>query len=326
MRISRIEVKALFGQYDYDIPLHLTDRITFIYGENGCGKTTVLKMISDFFALRFGQLSRAPFGHLAMLMDDDSRFVVTRETEDAPNKSDDSGRSVLKIQYFKSNSEVLCVESAGIPAGSRERALLAEDLVQGNPRFLRTRFQQWLDRETDETLDATELLERHGSQLPALWEATDKGVSQKAKWDELKELLHSVPCKLIQTQRLMATAPTRQHTLERGPDFRANQEFAVDTDAAELRSSIQETLAAYANTSQELDRSFPARLLAASTGRAPAKKTLESQLAQLESQRVRLMRNGLLDESGVDEPGKLLGKGMTDQQRRVLSIYIEDTN
>ena len=326
MRISRIEVKALFGQYDYDIPLHLTDRITFIYGENGCGKTTVLKMISDFFALKFGQLSRVPFGRLAVLMDDDSRFVVTRKAADAPRRGNDGGRSALEIQYFKLGDEVLNVKMTGIPAGSREHVLLAEELARENHRLLRTGFQQWLDRETDETIDVAEVLARYGSQVPSLWKPTDKSAPRAVELSELKEFLHSVPCKLIQTQRLMADVPNRQRALERGPDDRVNQEFAVDTDATELRSSIQETLAAYASTSQELDRSFPARLLAASTGRAPAKKTLESQLAQLESQRVRLMRNGLLDESGVDEPGKLLGKGMTDQQRRVLSIYIEDTN
>ena len=325
MRISRIEVKGLFDQYDYDIPLHLTDRVTFIYGENGCGKTTVLKMISDFFALRFGQLSRTPFGRLAVLMDDDSRFVVTRKAADATRRGDDGGRSSLEIQYFKSGDEVLDVKTAGIPAGSREHTLLAEELVQENHRFLRTGFQQWMDRETHETIDAAEVLERYGGQVPALWRATRKGASQTKGLSELKELLHSVPCKLIQTQRLMAEVPTRRRALEGGANDRASQEFAVDTDAAELRSSIQEALATYASTSQEMDRSFPVRLLAASTGRAPAKKTLGSQLAQLESQRIRLMRNGLLDESGVVEPGQLLGTGMTDQQRRVLSIYIEDT-
>src|SRR5450756_1175808 len=326
MRISRIEVKGLFGQYDYDIPLRLTDRVTFIYGENGCGKTTVLKMISDFFALRFGQLSRTPFGRLAVLMDDDNHFIVTRKAADATRRGDDGGRNPLEIQYFKSGDEVLDVKTAGISAGSREHTLLAEELVQENHRFLRTGFQQWMDRETHETIDAAEVLERYGGQVPSLWRATRKGASQTKGLSEITALLHSVPCKLIQTQRLMAEVPTRRRALEGGANDRASQEFAVDTDAAELKSSIQEALATYASTSQEMDRSFPVRLLAASTGRAPAKKTLGSQLAQLESQRVRLMRNGLLDESGVDEPGKLLGKGMTDQQRRVLSIYIEDTN
>jgi len=326
MRISRIEVKGLFDQFEYDIPLHLADRVTFIYGENGCGKTTVLKMISDFFALRFGQLSRTPFGQLAVLMDDNSRFVVTRKTTDAPRRGDDGGRRALDIQYFKLGDEVLDVKADGIPAGSRERALLVEELTQENHRFLRTGFQQWIDRETHESIDAAEVLERYDGQVPALWEVTRKGISEAKGLPELKELLHSVHCKLIQTQRLMADAPTGQHTLERGPDDRANREFAVDTDAAELKSSIQAALAAYASASQDLDRSFPARLLAASTGHAPAKKTLVGQLAQLEGQRIRLMRNGLLDESGVVEPSKLLGKGMTDQQRLVLSIYIEDTN
>lgn len=42
--ISRLEIKKLHGYYDYDVKFN--SDVTFLYGENGCGKTTILNIMS----------------------------------------------------------------------------------------------------------------------------------------------------------------------------------------------------------------------------------------------------------------------------------------
>lgn len=45
MLIKRLKVKELHGLYDYDVTFN--DDLTFIFGENGCGKTTILNIVSS---------------------------------------------------------------------------------------------------------------------------------------------------------------------------------------------------------------------------------------------------------------------------------------
>lgn len=45
MIIKQLQIKGLHGIYDYNISFN--DDLTFIYGENGCGKTTILDIVSS---------------------------------------------------------------------------------------------------------------------------------------------------------------------------------------------------------------------------------------------------------------------------------------
>jgi len=51
MRIKQISVTDLFGVFNHVIPLNIEKRITIIYGKNGVGKTTLLKLINRVFQL-----------------------------------------------------------------------------------------------------------------------------------------------------------------------------------------------------------------------------------------------------------------------------------
>lgn len=63
MIISRLQIKGLHGTYDYDVAFN--DDLTFIFGENGCGKTTILNIVSsivtgrifNLFSYRFDEIT-----------------------------------------------------------------------------------------------------------------------------------------------------------------------------------------------------------------------------------------------------------------------------
>lgn len=49
MRMTRIEVKQMFGEIDIDITLNVHERLTIIHGPNGSGKSTLFRLLDMVF-------------------------------------------------------------------------------------------------------------------------------------------------------------------------------------------------------------------------------------------------------------------------------------
>ena len=43
-KITRIVINGLHDEYNYDVKFD--EKLTFLYGENGCGKTTILNILT----------------------------------------------------------------------------------------------------------------------------------------------------------------------------------------------------------------------------------------------------------------------------------------
>jgi predicted ATP-binding protein involved in virulence len=95
----------------------------------------------------------------------------------------------------------------------------------------------------------------------------------------------------------------------------------VEAYSKELAVRIQQTLAAYAARSQELDRTFPARLLGQTSAEPLTAEELRKRLNDLEQKRVLLTNLGFLDaEHGLRQaPTQAI-----ETKRDVLSVYVAD--
>jgi predicted ATP-binding protein involved in virulence len=122
----------------------------------------------------------------------------------------------------------------------------------------------------------------------------------------LLDIRRSIPVRFIGSDRLISSGNTP----------------AVNVFAEELKDTIESKLAESVALSQELDRTFPSRLIdeLKSDKRKVSQEDIQDQLKELEERRKRLRRVGLLDPGDPVQP-----KGKMDRQTlRVLSLYIKD--
>lgn len=87
--ITHIEVKKLFGYYDYAIPdradTKSLDDVVILYGDNGCGKTTLLKLVFHLLSSANDRRHRVtlyeiPFGSARVALSDGTIVSANRTT------------------------------------------------------------------------------------------------------------------------------------------------------------------------------------------------------------------------------------------------------
>jgi len=308
MRIREIRVNKLFGVFDHTVPLNEEARVTIIHGPNGYGKTVLLQLLDDLFAGRFWRFRATPFGMFTVCFDNGSELDVT--------KSDaESGQPGLHVRYGKSGrrkraDEIVPVAARRTSEVEYSLASMVENYLPGMERVSRTHWR-WV---TGEMFSLDDIVERFGDRVPL-------PISQSHTPDWLKELQQDVHVRLVRTQRLFSSF---EHTAPRyGTEGVSVAMPAVKTHSDELAQTIQQTLGRYAAKSQELDRTFPARLMNLDAGDVLDATEIQQRLEELEARRKRLTELGFLDAEGdvYGPPQQVSGKN-----HEVLSVYVQDVD
>ena len=98
MQLAEFEVRGLFGRYDHNIkfPTAKNDQprpsLAILHGENGVGKTTILRMIDGFMRLDFNVFRKTPFKSAFL------RFTTGKTIEIVPTNND-SEKTKLKSKF-----------------------------------------------------------------------------------------------------------------------------------------------------------------------------------------------------------------------------------
>ena len=74
MRIVKYIVKGLFKTYDHEIDLSGDNLINIILGQNGIGKTAMLKMMNAFFSYNLEEMQKYYFDLIIFSFDDGADY------------------------------------------------------------------------------------------------------------------------------------------------------------------------------------------------------------------------------------------------------------
>ena len=295
LKIQSISVSNLFNVYNHKIQLQ-EGGVTIIYGLNGVGKTVILTMIHSFFNKNFSFFEKIPF----------KDFIINTTSGDVIiNKKND----YITCSYNKN--------SIDIHFSNEKIFKIAHRIEMHSPFLDQVDEDVWLDFAERDALSAVDVVMRYGDK-----EDKEKITSQDRVW--LDELIDSINTSFIKTQRLenekkaLKIAPFRE-----GKKLPPNS--AVFACAEKMKAILGEALADYARISQQLDKTFPNRLLSKATPLLTG-SDLKSKMEYIEKKRKELTEMNILTEGGeslsydnlkIDELG--------ENDRQVLSTYAEDS-
>lgn len=107
-KIKSVTVTKLFGYEGNDYTVYfLQDMPTFIYGFNGCGKTSLFKLIKAAIEKDFRVLYAMKFSSLKIVYDNDEYLFIAKDSRQEINWAEENN-DTLKIYYkwYKLNSEI----------------------------------------------------------------------------------------------------------------------------------------------------------------------------------------------------------------------------
>lgn len=311
MAVTAFRVEGLFGHLTHSIQFNRDDHITIIHGPNGAGKTTVLRILDYVFRRRFTALRRIPFSAVDISFESEQVLTIHQIANPEPE-----GRPKVQLHMTLRQPRKRPQGPFVVPAARPGRDFPLQMIDEWVGTLTRQGAQEWWDQETNQILDYDAVVDLYGDQIPRFEQP------ELPSW--LDKLLASVSVHIIETQRL--SVPPRASA---GPRYtpsrqRGETTTAVNLLAQDLASRIRSALAAYAERSQNLDRTFPSRLL--EEGQLPAEATQATIRERYEIQgenRARLIGAGLLD------PGEqivLPKKRLNQTERRVLWNYLADVD
>jgi len=311
MRLSEIHVTKLFGVFDHDIQLRTGDRITIIHGPNGYGKTAILQMVQALLANQTSVFRRVPFETFRVRFDSGAQLEVTKRHKKNGTKED----SYVALHYQLRHNDKRFDHS--IEFGARGRLPFSLDFVDRHIDDLeRVGPEHWLHIPSGRRLDVDDVIDLYGEFLPGPLRRESRRLPE---W--LIQLPKKFDVRIIEAQRLMSVPDRRRN---HRPDGVYGFEPAVASYSRDLSSKIQQKTAQYGTVSQQLDSTFPTRVLQTKVSSHTTIVALTEKLQELEQKRQRVIDAGLLAKKSYPTP-IVDPQGPVDESTKgILSLYAED--
>ena len=158
--LSEVRITSLFGELNHTIPLR-EGGVTFIHGPNGCGKTTVLRLIAAVFSWDTSTLFEINFAALEFDNSDGTTFFVEKQFKEVEKSEKPIASLVFGV---RENAECQFTLSRGaidvrFPLNEIEEIL---------PFLVRVGAREWIDRNTGMRVEYQDLIERYHRQASAL--------------------------------------------------------------------------------------------------------------------------------------------------------------
>ena len=299
--ISYVEIKDLYGMYDYT--MHFTDEniVSIITGPNGFGKTTILRVVHNlcdcnfwyFYNLRFSLINirfQEANGH-------ESSFILEHVpilSDDEISDSDSAPATVLRIRYKKMTPSEKDIEEFQITKQDYE--IKVKEI---NRRLRRSYYY-------DTQLDDDSLL--------SLYHDLREDTFLQKNARNIILFFENKHCCFIKEQRIISF--NKEQTYERVPSF-VNR-YSIDEISENIRLLYNKSQMEYAQKSHSIDGTFISRLLSQDVERILEQQEYAVRIVRLKEKTDQLNRFSLLKDKVefVEE--------YSDKYKDVLSLHLED--
>jgi len=96
LRIAAIEIRRLFGGFDHRLALDPERGITVVYGPNGVGKTTILRLVRALATGDYVALQSVPYGSFKVTLS--TGFAV--EIRQIPRQLERANSAIHFLQFI----------------------------------------------------------------------------------------------------------------------------------------------------------------------------------------------------------------------------------
>jgi predicted ATP-binding protein involved in virulence len=333
MELQKFVVEDLYGTFNHTIQFNNEERITIIIGQNGLGKTVILKMIKTFFDLNFIELKSYLFTKLEFHFLNGEVVKIQKKIVD--------DEIVLEFDHIKGgrkeNSFLFkdSLRKKRFSKASRERdrdrlyyyTAIQHDLFPIKSRDYQTELDYWLERflpdtyrrlgegiwidQYEKTFSAIALFEKFKTLFPPDF------IERYEFPGWLRKFGKSSNTRIIETQRLLYK--------KTGSDD-AKYTFSVVEFSQELLDKIKSLRAESSDLAIKLDRTYPTRLLEKIRDQEQVSSTeIAESLEDLERRRNFLNEVGLIDAEEQAIQQESLPE-LSENITNFLMLYIRDSN
>ncbi|MGW2635364.1 AAA family ATPase [Streptomyces sp. NPDC001348] len=315
-QLTGVQVRGLLGRFDHEIIFPESDEFIILHGPNGVGKTMLLELIQSLSGnLRIPSIHRTPFSDVRLTYSDGTQFEVSKALQETLPLGEELEKQIQRLIF-----------RLRLPDGQEVTSTAGFD----SEELASPRFRDWASRVLDlepvgpdtwltsagYTISSLELVHKYSERLPTRALRTGGGKVDS----RILGFLSENEVHLIETQRLLTLNDPDPSEYRRGTT-RTPSVSKVEAFALDLTRRLAEALAENSRTSQELDRTYPRRVLQAHT-EYPSEEEIRERYSEQNELRKSLSAISLLDEN----VGRIeIPKKMEPWQRNVLWTYLEDT-
>lgn len=299
MELKKLIINGLFGHFNHVVRFK-DGNITIVTAPNGYGKTLCLKVIDAIFNRKLTFLCDLQFSSIE-LHTSHGVMTIDKDMEGSPETISMSHSDVDIAHEYQRDFKF-----------SKHKSKSIHEIDAHMPFLHRVGSREWEDHRTEEIYTFDEVVDNFSEYLPD--EFTSKNHPQ---W--YKKFSDSLNAHFIQDQRLIQ----RKTHSER--NRRKSFIDTIEKYAHELSELISQSRFSSAHSSQQLDTTFPERLLRKYSGFTPMKpENLKIELKDLQNKRADLSAFNLLSSAQQLPTLRALDK-IKNEDTKVLTLYVQDT-
>ncbi len=305
MKLKRLKIKGLFDRFNYDIPLDNEEGVTILTGPNGYGKTKILNIIDSFFNRKFYFFQNLIFKKIEFVIENE--YFIKIENNNKNNIE-------IKITLFQFEKPI-----ESFIYTKKNEADFKKALEKHTP-FEELEDDTWMHFETGETIPLEDVIENYGQLIPQKI-LTTKIISVKEN-PELYKIFKNFETHLVREQRLLSYKTALNKTRETGT---LKIEYAINNYAKRLKELIRIGTQEYFKITQDLDSTFPTRLL--NENNRISQEDYQMRFEKLKAKQAKLAKYGIINitrenASYIDENAKVLLVYLNDAEKK-LNVFDE---